>query len=210
MTAPSSAARLRIAGRDRRALFLGAAVAIPALAWSLAIKPYVQTLHAAEVDLSREQGLLSRELDAIASAPLAPLELFRMRAALSGRDERLFAGDVIAATSALSVVVRDAADESGLALQQLDTKEEFLRPSALRQLTVELRAEGDFQGILEFLSELETGHKLLHVARLAIERTPAVPSAPNGAEILSVSATVEGFAGPPSTSAAKPTAGGGR
>jgi type II secretory pathway component PulM len=210
MTAPMTAARLRIGGRDRRALFFGSVVAISALAWSFAIKPYVQSVRAAEAELSVQEGLLRRELDAVAGAPRAPLELARMRAALAGHDERLFSGDAIAATSGLSGVVRDAADESGLALQQLDTKEESLRPSAVRQLTVELRAEGDFQGILVFLNELEKGHKLVHVARLAVERTTSAPPAPNGAEALSLSASIEGFAALASANVAKPAAGGGR
>lgn len=64
-------------------------------------------------------------------------------------------------------------------------------PDGLRALRVEVRAESDFQGVLEFLDALERGPKVVTVERLDIART--LRAGDEDRETLSVNATVVGY-----------------
>lgn len=190
MSRRTAFARLR--PRDRRALLLGSVLAIPVLLWSLAVKPYVAALGADRDELASQRDLLARELGAVAAAPRTPAQIANARSALDQERERLFAGDAIAATSAFTNYIKEATDDAGLSLEQLDAREGAPLESGLRDLTLELRAEGDLRGILDALTALESGDRLVRIARLAIEPGPAGPN--HGAEALVVSATVHGYA----------------
>jgi len=61
----------------------------------------------------------------------------------------------------------------------------------VRALRVELRAETDFQGVLEFLDALERGGKLVTIERLDIAMT--LRAGDEDRETLSVTATVIGY-----------------
>jgi hypothetical protein len=70
-------------------------------------------------------------------------------------------------------------------------------------LRVELRAESDFQGVLDFLTALERGDKLVTIERLDVARTLRVGDEER--ETLSITATVVGYAlVSPATSATTP------
>ena len=187
------AAFTRVRPRDRRALIVGAVAAVPALAWSFAVKPYIAGLRAERDALEVQRGLLARELGAIAAAPRTPAELARSRASLATERKRLFSGDGITAASGLATYVKGAVEESSLVLQQLESHDNAAPSAAgIRTITLEMRVEGDLRGILDMLSTLESGERLVRVSRIGIERSAA--SAANGAEALTLSATVQGFA----------------
>lgn len=65
-------------------------------------------------------------------------------------------------------------------------------PAGLSALRVELRAESDFQGALEFLDALERGQKIVTVERLDIVRV--LRAGDEDRETLSITATVVGYA----------------
>jgi hypothetical protein len=62
----------------------------------------------------------------------------------------------------------------------------------VRTLRVEIRAESDVQGTLLFLQGLERGDKLIRIDRLDISHTAR--SDDKDAEVLSIAATISGFA----------------
>jgi len=190
MTGKLSLARLR--PRDRRALLLGACIGAPALAWAFAVQPYIATMRADRATLETQRSLLARERGAIDAAPRTPREIQRVRAALDRERARLFEGDAISSGAALTSYVKDAIEENSLTLQQLDARESATLPSGLRDLTLELRAEGDLRGILDMLTALENGERLVRVARVAIERSAAPPNATT--EALVLTATLHGYA----------------
>lgn len=65
-------------------------------------------------------------------------------------------------------------------------------PEGLTALRVELRAESDFQGALDFLDALERGEKVVTVERLDIARV--LRAGDEDRETLAVTATVVGYA----------------
>lgn len=78
----------------------------------------------------------------------------------------------------------------------------------VRLLRVELRGESDFQGVLDFLKEIERGPKLVTVERLDVART--LRAGEEDRETLSITATVVGYAlAGPAPAAPKGSAGAG-
>lgn len=64
-------------------------------------------------------------------------------------------------------------------------------PQGMQALRVELRAESDFQGVLEFLDALERGNKVVTIERLDIARV--LRAGDEDRETLSITATVVGY-----------------
>lgn len=64
-------------------------------------------------------------------------------------------------------------------------------PDGLRAVRVELRAESDFRGILDFLDAIEQGDKVVTVERLDISRV--LRAGDEDRETLSMTATVVGY-----------------
>lgn len=184
---------VRLSPRDRRALRMGAVLAGPALVYALAVRPYLASLGSARSILSAQRDLLARER-ALVAAPLIPKQAVAVREAVAHSRERLYAEpDPIAATAALSREVAQAFDDAGIALQHTEAREPVKQPDGMRELTIDLRAEGDFEGILYMLSLLEAGDHLIRVSRFGIERGPTQPGDKNEAEALAIVATVHGY-----------------
>jgi hypothetical protein len=72
-------------------------------------------------------------------------------------------------------------------------------PSGVRTLRVEIRAESDLLGTLLFLQALERGDKLVRIDRLDITRSARAGD--TDMEVLSIAATISGFAVPESSTA---------
>ena len=77
-------------------------------------------------------------------------------------------------------------------------------PEGLLPLRVELRAESDFQGVLEFLDALERGQKVLTIERLDLARV--LRAGDEDRETLSITATVVGYAISPGAAPSAATA----
>ena len=189
------AARVALSTRDRRALQLGAIVALPALLYVAAIKPYLRSVADAKTAIASQGDLLRRERALVASAPELPRAILVAQRTLTATDARLYGQrDPVAATAALSRDVTSALDDAGVALQRSEARDVVLRKDGLHELTIDVRAEGDLDGILSAVSQLEAGPKLIRVARLGIERSALVPAAANAPEALSLVATIHGYA----------------
>ena len=182
---------MKLGARDRRALTWGAALVIPVLAWTLGVRPYRTWVGETREATARERELLVRERELLASAPSLPAELQRARLADSAATPRLFVeSDGYAAAASLASHVTEAAQGSGVSVRQAETAQPQSRPDGLVELGLELQGEGDFEGILDFVRELETGTRLVQVTRIAIDRAP--PGL-GGTEALGVSTTLRAF-----------------
>jgi Tfp pilus assembly protein PilO len=188
----------RLAGlnqRDRRAVGLGAMLVVPAVAFHLAVRPYLGALADARTRVTREQDLLRREQTLLAEVKAYPQLLSGAESSLLREAPRLFAGpDLVAASAALSNYVSGKALASRVFLQRSETQSPSVADGVAR-LQVDLNAVGDLEGILSFLQALEAGPKLVTVHRLAIGKAQAVNlGQPRDEEVLSLSAVVGGYA----------------
>lgn len=182
--------------RDRRALTLGAAILVPAFFYVWGVKPYAVALADSRQRLSIERETLARERAAVSAAHRNPLLQHVADSAMRVTAPRLFAGrDDVMASAELASYLGDVARRHHVWLQDASTRPASTADGGVRTLHVEVRAESDLQGILEFLQALESGTKLVRVDRLDISRQPS-RSDENGAETLALSATIAGFAIP--------------
>lgn len=182
--------------RDRRALTLGAAILLPALFYVWGVKPYAAALTDSRQRLSIERETLARERAAVSAAHRNPALQHVADSAMRVTAPRLFAGrDDVMASAELASYLGDVARRHHVWLQDASTRPAATADGGVRTLHVEVRAESDLQGILEFLQALENGGKLVRVDRVDISRQPS-RSDENGAETLALSATIAGFAIP--------------
>lgn len=198
--------------RDRRALLLGAGVLAPALFYIWGVKPYRASLDDTRQRLAVERDVLTHERAAVAAARKNPQLQHVADSAMRATAPRLFAGrDDVMASAELASYLGDVARANHVWLQDAATRPAALSPSGVRTLKVEIRAESDLQGILNFLQALETGAKLVRVERLDVSRQPNRADEAS-AETLALSATISGFAIPaePAVIDIAPVAGGTR
>ena len=183
--------------RDRRALRIGARIALPALAVALVVRPWVETALGAGAALRRERALLEREASLLAEAPRDRQLLAASRRALEAAAPRLFEGaEPVTSSAELARYVAAQATGSGLTIDQTETvlddaADSLAVPASERPLRVAVRAHGDVLAVVAFLRAVETGPRLVRVERLGLARgaegTPA-----DGA--LAVTATLAGLA----------------
>ena len=161
---------LRLPDRDRRALRLGLRLSAPALLYVFAVKPYVASIQTLESQLETQSELLARERMLVADAPSIPRRIATARVVARAATHRMYSDrDPIAATGALSRDVARAFDDAGISLQRVETRESSLRPDGLRELAIDIRAEGDFVGTLTAIASLERRDRLVRMTRIAIE-----------------------------------------
>jgi hypothetical protein len=185
----------RITPRERRALSLGALVLLPAIGFQLVVRPYTSRVAGVRARVEREQDLLRREQGLLAEVKAYPTRLRQSETALLHEAPRLFAGpDLVAASAALSNYVTGHALRSHVFVQQSETGSPGSTSEGIGRLQVELRAVGDLEGILAFLQRLESGPKLVTVERLAIGQTERLGGVTRDDEVLSLTATIGGYA----------------
>ncbi len=185
----------RLTRRDRRALTLGALLAVPAVLFQLGVKPYLHATSELRGRVAREQDLLAREQTLLAELKSYPVRLQRAEATLLREAPRLFAGpDLVAASAALSNYVSGKAAASRVFVQRSETATPAADEGVAR-LAVDLHAVGDLEGILSFLQALESGPKLVTVSRLMIGKAERLTAGqPRDEEVLSLTASIGGYA----------------
>ena len=82
--------------------------------------------------------------------------------------------------------------QAGLVVQRVEMRDSLSRRGALQEIAIDVRAQGDFENILTALRLLEGSPRLIHVGRLAIEKTGE--HQPTGEESLSFAAIIRGYA----------------
>lgn len=195
--------------RDMRAVLLGLAILVPSLGWIWGVRPMRDALADTRDRIATEREALAREQSAVLEAAQNPARQRFADSALKATGVRIFAGaNDVAAGAELVTYLGETARRTRVWLASAATRTapggaaatagrarapasaELL--AGLRVLRVELRAESDFQGILEFLDALERGGKVVTVERFDIAR--ALRAGDEGRETLSLSATVVGYA----------------
>jgi len=178
--------------RERRTVAIGAAVVLAGFAviWG---RMYRDALGNARDELATERATLARERAAVAMARHNP-QLQRVAdSAMRSMRPRLFEGkDDVMASAELAAYVGDVARRARVWLQDAGTRPATPAAEGVRTLRIEIRAESDLQGALLFLQGLERGDKLIRIDRLDISHAARLDE--NDAEVLSIAATISGFA----------------
>ena len=176
--------------RDRRALLIGAALVVPALLFAAVIRPWWRADSQLREDIAAQRDLLSRERNLVAAGDLKSV-MREANATFVVATRRLYAApEPVSATAALARDVRRALDDAGLETQRLEARESDVGADGLRQITVEINAEGDLGAVLSALSMLESNARLIRVRRLGLDRGPARAA---DAPALAMSATISGY-----------------
>jgi hypothetical protein len=196
-----------LSARDRRALRLGSWIVLPALAWSLLVRPGLSDVDVLRDTLAAERPRLQRERGAIAALEATPA----VRTSTATPDSlaralrpRLFTGrDDVIASAALAAYVGEVAEAHDVLLQSATTRPTTRGTAGVRAVHVEVRAEGDITGLVRFLDALERGLPLVQVQALEVE-TRARTEEEDGPEPLALRATITGYADPVDMSATRP------
>ena len=156
--------------RDRRAILIGAAVLVPAFAWTFAAAPYLAAVADARDRLALERRLLRGELELLASASAYPQAFDAGAERLLAAAPRLMAGDDEgAAAAALAGYVRRLAQMGTANLTRVEPAASYDAGGGVRALPVGVTGETDLEGLLTFLQVLESGPKLVDVQELRLE-----------------------------------------
>jgi hypothetical protein len=172
-----------MSSRDRRALFLGMAVLVPALVYVLGVRPYLAALSDVREQTFSERELLARELALLESGDELPEAARRAeKDALKVESRMLRARSLVLAEGELTDFLEASAYHSRVLLEEIRGGE-LARgeepPPGLAVVRLHLRGESDLEGVLTFLDQLEKSEMLLRVRGLALE--PEV-SRPDGGE----------------------------
>lgn len=187
--------RLQLRPRDRRALALGAAVLLPALAWRLVLRPYQHARADLRARVSEQRDLLARERAVLAAAPSMARELDAAVAAVETARERLLPEhDALAATSALVGIVGDAARRHGVLIESIESRATERAGGGLLAVKIDVHGRGDFEGLLRWLQALESNRRLVRVEGLSVGRAGA-DAEPDSLdmETLALSASVQAY-----------------
>ena len=194
--------------RDRRAVILALAVLVPSLGWIWVARPMRATLAESHERITSERETFAREQAAIIGAKQSPERKRVADSSVVAVAARVFAGpNDVAAGATLVTYLGEVARKHHVWLASAATRTtsantgghtsagSSVTADGLRALRVELRAESDFRGVLDFLDALERGGKIVVIERLDIAKT--LRAGQDDSETLSVSATVVGYALPP-------------
>lgn len=192
---------ITLGARDRRALRLGAIIIGAAALWAGIIRPSIERRAQLADLLEAERALLSREL-AMVQRPITAGRAPGRDSLARARGARFFAGDDdVIVTAQLVDYLGETARPREIWLQSAATRPARTETAGVRQLEVELRAEGDIAGVLRFLDAIEHGERTIRITDLDL-RGEAMP-ADDGTNPLVLAATVRGFA-PPRAKASSP------
>ncbi|HXC25745.1 MAG TPA: type II secretion system protein GspM [Gemmatimonadaceae bacterium] len=182
--------------RDRRAITIGAALLAPSLLFVYGVQPYRRTLEATRAETEHQRALLQRDRLLVARLPDIPTATTTVSQQLDRETGRLFnAENDLAATGDMAEYVSSAAKSAGVQLQHAETRPSLQGVPGVRVLQLDVHAEGDLDGILHFLHQLEAGDKLLRIDPLTVERAQGEGEAgkPDTVEVLSLTATIYGY-----------------
>ncbi len=196
--------------RDRRAVVIGGLVLLPALLYIWGVRPYRAALEDARDQLATERATLARERAAIETARRNPRLQHVADSAMRAMRPRLFEGrEATMASAELASYLGEVANQTRVYLLDAATRPPTPAVEGVQTLRVEIRAESDLRGALQFLQALEKGEKLVRVDRLDISRSQRGDE--KDMQTLTIAATIAGFAvtepsGPAPASSTQPAA----
>lgn len=184
---------MKLSASERKTITRALTVVIPVAAYFLGVRPYQAALSDARERLAVEREALARERGAVATAERNPELKHLTDSVLHAMEPRLFEGrDDVMTSSELASYLGDVAFDNHVWMEDASTKP-VTTTAGVRTLHVEIRAESDFQGILNFLHALEQGDKFVRVERIDLSRGLSDVGNEN-AETLLLSATIAGYA----------------
>lgn len=176
--------------RDRRALALGALLALPVIGWTFVGAPIARADSERRARLASSRELLARELEIVASADAYPPLLGDAREAMREASPRLFAGGTSGARSASLVAwVQGRARAAELRLSEIAALDDSASVAGLRPVSIRIAGRADLESVLSFISSMERGEKLVRVSGLGISAREE-----SGAEPLQFELTATGYA----------------
>jgi len=166
--------------RDRRAL-VGGMITVALLAGA---RPLVSSAARWTMNTREETAALAAELAtaqaSVQGAAIARDSLVARRLRLATLDTMLFeAATAGLAAAMLAERLSDAAQSSTVQMRNLQLRSDTTRARALVPVQVQASVAGDWPGIARFLSQLESGTKLVAVRELTVS-TLAEPSSAAG------------------------------
>jgi len=198
-----------LAPRDRRAVLLGLAAAVPILGYAFLVRPYRGAMADVRERVAVERDLLARELALLAAAPWLPDSMARALDETREVEARLLqAPSLVLAEAELTDFLETAALRNRVLLEEIRSGE-LARgeepPPGLQVVRLHLRGESDLEGILDFLADLEGSRLLLRIRGLALDpvvarsgggegEAQARGSVPTG--VVTVQLIVDGFSAP--------------
>jgi hypothetical protein len=182
-----------LTSRDLRALGVGAAILVPALLYVWGVQPFLASLADTRATLAVERTALAKERALLAAAPRGARVRRSVDSLVASQTDRLFdATDDAIAASQLSTYVAELARANHVLVQEAQAQTPGVSPAGVRSFPVAIRAESDFEGIMDLLQALESGRKIVRIDALTL-------SAPSGADaaaspgVVRLRATVVGF-----------------
>jgi hypothetical protein len=173
-----------MAPRDRRAVYLGLAILLPAAGYVLGVKPYRAALEDVRDRTVAEEELLARELALLDQAPVLPGELLVAEAeAAVFEDQMLQGASRVLAEAEMTDFLENRALRSRVLLEEIrggDLGRGEEPPPGLTLVRLHLRGESDLEGVLIFLDEIEKSRLLLRVRGLALEPEVSRPESDDG------------------------------
>lgn len=183
---------------------------LPALLWTLAVRPYRAAVAEARERVVAERDLLERELALLASRSELEAALGKATeeaARVEGRVLR--APSLVLAEGELTRLLEEYALRSRVLLEEIRSGElgrGEAPPPGLAVVRLHLKGESDLQGVLSFLDEVEKSPLLLRIRGLALEPQTARPEGegqqPNASQratptgVVRFQVIVDGFAPP--------------
>ncbi len=184
---------MKLSASERKTILRAIIVVVPVAAYFLGVRPYQAALSDARERLAVEREALARERGAVATAQRNPELQHLTDSVLHAMEPRLFEGrDDVVTSSELASYLGDVAFDNHVWMEDASTKP-VTTTAGVRTLHVEIRAESDFQGILNFLHALEQGDKFVRIERIDLSHGMNDVGNEN-AETLLLSATLAGYA----------------
>lgn len=155
--------------RDRRALVLGALLAVPVIGWQVIGAPLARADSERRARLASSRDLLARELEIVASAGAYPPLVGDAEHAMREATPRLLAGATAGARSAALVAwVQGRAREAGVRLTEIAPLDDSASVAGLQPVSIRIAGRAELGAVLAFISAIERGEKLVRVSSLGI------------------------------------------
>jgi hypothetical protein len=184
--------RAKLSERDRRAVAVGGLAVLIAAVIRIVLLPYLSRESSLHATLTREEQMLLHDQVLLREARAYP-EQFELAAAEFYRfAPRLLAtGTEASIQQAIALELQTAARDGGVQLERLEPLASTVVTAGVRSHGCRVDGEGDLEGLLTMLSELESSPTLLVVRDLSIATSAAGEAA--DPEALQFHFTATGF-----------------
>ena len=163
-----------LAPRDRRAVLVGGVIALAIVGWAGLARPFGRAVRAANATLQQERALLEREEGLIVVRAERPQLEREARARLSTVAPRFWpVSDAGIAHAALATYLQRSADSVHVLVTQVEATAPMPLPSGVAGIPLRVHGQTDFQGLVDYLTLLGSGPRLVRVTQLDVVATSA-------------------------------------